>query len=93
MTLTSTKPIQKETTRGNGANAPPLGTTRLDEALAVLQAPKDAWVATGIAERIALLAEVRQRMAAIGERWVAAILAAKGTTNDAFSDGVSAPWT
>ncbi len=87
MTLTSTKPIQQATARGNGADAPPLGTTQLDEALAVLQAHKDAWVATGIAERIALLAEIRQRMAAIGERWVATILAAKGTTNDAFGSG------
>ena len=52
----------------------------MDEALVVLQTHKNAWVATGIDVRIALLAEIRQRMAAVGDRWVAAILDAKGTT-------------
>lgn len=59
----------------------------LDQALAVLQGNKEGWVATGIAARIALLAEIRWRMATVGERWVAAILEAKGTTGDAFGTG------
>lgn len=42
---------------------------------------------TGIDERIALLAEIRQRMALAGEHWVGAILEAKGTTHDAFGQG------
>jgi acyl-CoA reductase-like NAD-dependent aldehyde dehydrogenase len=59
----------------------------LDQSLAVLHIHKDAWVATSIDERIALLADIRQRMAAVGERWVGAILAAKGTAEDAFGTG------
>jgi hypothetical protein len=94
MTAIAVKPGRVVTPSGNGAAAPqpaiealPPGMKHLDEALAVLHANKGAWIATGIDERIALLAEIRQRMAAIGERWVAAILEAKGTTDDAFGQG------
>jgi acyl-CoA reductase-like NAD-dependent aldehyde dehydrogenase len=97
MTAIAVKPSRVAKPSGNGAAAPqpaiealPPGMKHLDEALAVLQSHKGAWVATGIDERIALLAEMRQRMAAIGERWVAAILEAKGTANDAF--GVGEEW-
>ncbi len=79
MTATTTKPVTLVIPPGNGATAPqpavktlPAGLLHLDEALGTLHAHKDAWVATAIDERIALLAEIRQRMAAIGERWVAA---------------------
>jgi hypothetical protein len=97
MTAIAVKPSRIVTPSGNGAAKPQLavetlapGMARLDEALAVLQAHKRERVATDIDERIALLAEIRQRMAAIGERRVAAILDAKGTTNDAF--GVGEEW-
>jgi acyl-CoA reductase-like NAD-dependent aldehyde dehydrogenase len=97
MTAIAIKPSRVATPSGNGAAAPqpaaatlPAGVLPLDEALATLHAQKDAWVATGIDQRIALLAEIRQRMAAIGERWVGAILEAKGTAGDAF--GVGEEW-
>lgn len=94
MTAIAVKSRRLVTPSGNGAAAPQpvFGTVQrktlhLDEALSTLQAHKNTWVATGIDERIALLAEIRQRMAAIGERWVAAVLEAKGTTDDAFGTG------
>lgn len=94
MTAIAVKPERLVTPSGNGAAAPQpvFGTVlqetlHLDEALSTLQTHKNAWVATGIDERIALLAEIRQRMAATGERWVAAVLEAKGTTDDAFGTG------
>lgn len=94
MTAIAVKPGRIVTPSGNGAAAPQpaaemrlLGSIHLDEAFTALQYHKDAWVATGIDERIALLAEIRQRMAAVGERWVGAILEAKGTTDDAFGQG------
>ena len=103
MTAIATKPIQVVIPSGNGstppqetAATPPLATAHLDQALAVLQAHKDAWVATGVAERIALLADIRQRMAAVGERWVGAILDAKGTHRAMPSvwarNGPTTPW-
>ena len=70
--------------------APEPATTHLDQSLAILQTHKDDWVATGINERIAILADIRRRLSAVGDRWVAAILTAKGTTNDAF--GVGEEW-
>lgn len=94
MTAIAVKPGRIATPSGNGAAAQqpvagalPAGMIYLDEALAALHAHKDAWGATGIDQRIALLAEIRQRMAAIGERWVGAILEAKGTAGDAFGTG------
>ena len=59
----------------------------LDQALAALQSNKEAWVATGIEQRIALLDEMRQTLSAMGDRWVEAILEAKGTTDNAFGTG------
>lgn len=66
MAAIAVKPAGIVTPSGNGAAAPqpgiaarPPGLIHLDEALAVLQAHEDAWVATGIDERIALLAEIR----------------------------------
>lgn len=67
--------------------APPTDAQRLDEALTLLQSRKQAWATTGIDERIALLSDIRRRMAALGERWVAAILDAKGAGDDAFAVG------
>ncbi len=97
MTAVATKPAKLVTPSGNGSTPPPqsaaalpLAAAHLDQALAVLQACKDAWVATGVGERIAVLADIRQRMAAVGERWVGAILDAKGTAGDAF--GVGEEW-
>ncbi len=94
MTVIAIKPAGIVTPSGNGATAPqpasaalPPGLIQLDEALAALHAHKGAWVATGVDERIALLAEIRQRMAAIGQRWVGSILEAKGTAGDAFGTG------
>jgi acyl-CoA reductase-like NAD-dependent aldehyde dehydrogenase len=95
MTATAIKTTLVAIPSGNGSaparqqipEAPLLATAHLDEALAVLQAHKDAWVATGVDERIAVLADIRQRMAAVGERWVRAILEAKGTKGDAFGTG------
>lgn len=69
------------------AEALPTGLPHLDAAPATLQAHKAAWVAAGIDERLALLDEIRRRMAAVGERWVAAILEAKGAIGDAFATG------
>lgn len=86
-----TPPDGESAPHPEAAGAPVVATVHLDEALAALQEHRDAWVATGIDERIALLAEIRQRMAAVGDRWVAAILDAKGTTQgDAF--GVGEEW-
>ena len=94
MTAIAVKPGRVVTPSGNGATAPqpvaaalPAGMICLDEALAALHAHKHAWGAADIDQRIALLTEIRQRMAAIGERWVGAILDAKGTTSDAFGTG------
>lgn len=93
MTAITVRPISTALPSGNGtapvqtiALAPP-AQIDLDQALAVLHEHKDAWVATAIDRRIALLAAIRQRMAAVGERWVGAILAAKGTTDNAFGAG------
>ncbi len=42
----------------------------MDAALADLQAHKDAWVATGIPERLAMLEKVQRNLEELGERWV-----------------------
>ena len=88
---TGTSPSNEPAPHPEAAEAPVVATAYLDEALAALQEHKGAWIATGIDERIALLAEIRQRMAAVSDRWVAAILDAKGTAQgDAF--GVGEEW-
>lgn len=65
-------------------------TTPLDEALTDLQTHKNNWVATGVDERLIILADIRLRMSALSERWVNAILTAKGATDDNF--GVGEEW-
>jgi len=50
----------------------------LDGALATLRASVPAWVATGPAERVRLLDRVRRDVAAVADRWTAAVVAAEG---------------
>ena len=49
----------------------------MDDAIAALQARKDAWVATAVLERIALVDRLIADFAAIAPRWVDACLRAK----------------
>src|SRR5690349_878980 len=51
--------------------------TTMDSAIAELQAQKDAWVATSVPERIALIDQMISDVAAIAPRWVDACLRAK----------------
>jgi hypothetical protein len=51
--------------------------TTMDGAFAELQAQKDAWVATSVSERIALIDRMISDVAAIAPRWVDACLRAK----------------
>jgi len=62
---------------------PPTDHAALDAAVATLQARKDAWVALGVADRIALLDRLIADFAALTPRWVAASLQAKGLAPDA----------
>ncbi|APW44933.1 aldehyde dehydrogenase family protein [Rhodoferax saidenbachensis] len=41
----------------------------LDQALATLAANKDAWVKTPVAERIAILAEIKERLMPVAQAW------------------------
>jgi len=41
----------------------------IDKALELLQARKDAWVSVGVADRIAVLDEIKRNMLAVAGRW------------------------
>lgn len=57
---------------------PPTSHADIDAALEVLNTNKDAWVRTGIPERIAILTQILHDTEAIAEEWVAANLQDKG---------------
>ena len=59
----------------------------MDAAIAALQAQKDAWVATPVPERIALVDRLIHDFAAIAPRWVDACLQAKEIAPDAPTVG------
>lgn len=63
----------------------------IDEALQVLAAHKDAWVALALDERIALLERLTDATVGIADRWVDAALAAKGIARGTPSEGEE--WT
>ncbi len=57
---------------------PPTDHAALDAAIADVQAKRDAWVAVGVPERIALMDRLIADFAALAPRWVAASIQAKG---------------
>ncbi len=59
----------------------------LDAAVAAVAAAKDAWAATPLAERIALLDRLLAGFAAVSDRWVAASLEAKGVAPGSTTAG------
>ncbi len=59
----------------------------MDEAVKVLQANKDVWVALGLHERIRILDEIKLDLMSGADRWVAASLAAKGIPARTFGEG------
>ena len=65
--------------------------TTMDDAIAELQAQKDAWVATSVPERIALIDRLISDVAAIAPRWVDACLRAKEIAPGA--PGVGEEWS
>lgn len=73
------------------ASIPPSSRGTIDEALKVLHANKEGWVALSIPERICILDKIRQDLTAVAERWVAASLYAKAIPTQTFGEGVE--WT
>ncbi len=65
--------------------------TAMDSAIAELQARKDAWVATSVPERIALIDRMITDAAAIAPRWVDACLRAKEIAPN--TPGVGEEWS
>ncbi|HEX5439883.1 MAG TPA: aldehyde dehydrogenase family protein [Ktedonobacterales bacterium] len=61
--------------------------TAMDSAIAELQARKDAWVATSVPERIAIVDRLIAGFAAIAPRWVDACIRAKEIAPDAPTVG------
>jgi acyl-CoA reductase-like NAD-dependent aldehyde dehydrogenase len=59
-------------------NIQPTSQKAVDDALGVLMAHKEAWVALGIHERIAILGEVREDLLKVADRWISASIDAKG---------------
>jgi len=75
------------------AQSPPIPDDRkalFDRCLAELQTHKGDWPGVSLNQRLGILTEIRRRMTLAGERWVGAILHAKGTGQDAF--GVGEEW-
>ena len=62
----------------------------LDGALAMLRVSTPAWVATGPGERVRLLDRVRRDVAAVADRWAAAVMAAEGLDPADSSSGEAA---
>jgi hypothetical protein len=62
---------------------PPTDHAALDDAVADLQAKKDAWVAVSVAQRIALVDRLIADFYALAPQWVAASVQAKGLAPDA----------
>ena len=58
----------------------PTSRSRIDEALAILEANKNEWVALDLDERIELLDEIRLGMVDVAPAWVEAAVKAKGLT-------------
>ncbi len=58
----------------------------IDEALEVLERRKDAWVELDLAERIAILDQIRQDIRAVAEEWVSVSTQAKGTHGNAYAE-------
>jgi hypothetical protein len=58
----------------------------IDAALDILQARKDAWVATGIDERLAIQREASAAVVQLGHRWVHDSLAAKGFESGSMAE-------
>lgn len=75
--------------------APALDTSPLDLAVSELRAHADAWTATPLPERVALLERMLPRIAGTAPAMVADAAAAKGYAADsawAAEDWVTAPW-
>ncbi len=62
-------------------------TAELDVAIAELRAGAPGWCATGIPERLALLAELQRTTHAAGAGWAASAAAAKGIAPDSHLAG------
>ena len=74
-----------------GGGFPPSSPACMDAAVGTVQSRKDAWLAVGIHERIAILDELIKNIAAISQRWVTACLEAKGIAVDEPAAGEE--WT
>ena len=79
---------QFPTTAGSLA---PSSQEAMDEAVAVLQAHKDAWVELTIRERVAILDRLIQDFLTVVPRWVAVCRWAKGVAEDSIAAGEE--WT
>ncbi len=62
----------------------------IDDAVAAVRAQASAWVQWDVADRIALLEELRRDTLAVAEEWVTAAAAAKGIARD--SQAVAEEW-
>ncbi|HEX3552411.1 MAG TPA: hypothetical protein VIA62_04190 [Thermoanaerobaculia bacterium] len=62
----------------------------MDAAVAALQASKSAWTAVSPQERLALLAELSRRFAAVADRWAALGVEAEGLDPDHPGSGEEA---
>ncbi|MBW3620705.1 MAG: aldehyde dehydrogenase family protein [Actinobacteria bacterium] len=73
---------------------PPTSTSDLDAAVATLRSNASVWVGRGIAERIALLAELQETVLEAAPAWVDAAAVAKGIASDSpkmGEDWISGP--
>ena len=65
---------------------PPTSREAIDEAVLALEQRKDAWVALGIPERIAILEATIQGVVGVADRWVARSLRAKGVAGNRMAE-------
>jgi acyl-CoA reductase-like NAD-dependent aldehyde dehydrogenase len=83
-TVTSTGAPEFPTVSGA---IPPTEHETMDAAIQTLNARKDAWVALGVPERIAIIDAIIRDVAAVADRWVETCLKAKGIAPDAPAAG------
>jgi hypothetical protein len=60
--------------------------SQIEEALADLQANKDAWVGLTIPERVAILTDLSRDMLSVADRWIESSLAAKGLARQTMGE-------
>ncbi len=76
-----------ETNTSVGNTLQPSSQAKMDRALAVLTAHKEAWAKMDIPRRIVLLDQIKQELPKVERRWVAAGLAAKEMRLESMAEG------